>query len=291
MKGHARNHRRSRRGSVAEHRSARTSHRDAAGPAGADGVGVQRPGPSQANGSAASSTRTRSRRWTPKSSSRSSARSPRCTASPASMARRAHDLCVVVAKDYDGNAEKIWKDAKSGDELFARLRALPGYGDEKSKIFVAILAKRMNVKPEGWEAVARPVRRPHSPLGRRHRQPGVAREGAGVEEDDEGEGQDEAGLTLSSVASAESVRSIHTGDASRVCTSSACRRCSSARAPSPNVATSRPEVMMHRAEEHEGVLDDEELREWRDGLVAEHACSTAPAALHADAIVHTIGLQ
>jgi uncharacterized HhH-GPD family protein len=73
---------------------------------------------------------------------------------PASMGRRAHDLCVVVAKDYDGNAEKVWGDAKTGDELFARLRALPGYGDEKSKIFVAILAKRMNVKPKGWEAVA-----------------------------------------------------------------------------------------------------------------------------------------
>ena len=79
---------------------------------------------------------------------------------PASMARRAHDLCVVVATDYDGNAEKIWKDAKSGEELFTRLRALPGYGDEKSKIFVAILAKRMNVKPTGWDEVAGPFADP-----------------------------------------------------------------------------------------------------------------------------------
>ena len=79
---------------------------------------------------------------------------------PASMARRAHELCVVVAKDYYGNAEKIWKDAKSGEELFTRLRALPGYGDEKSKIFVAILAKRMNVKPTGWDEVAGPFADP-----------------------------------------------------------------------------------------------------------------------------------
>jgi uncharacterized HhH-GPD family protein len=79
---------------------------------------------------------------------------------PASMARRAHELCVAVAKDYDGDAEKIWKDARTGDELFRRLRALPGYGDEKSKIFVAILAKRMNVKPEGWEDVAGPFADP-----------------------------------------------------------------------------------------------------------------------------------
>jgi uncharacterized HhH-GPD family protein len=79
---------------------------------------------------------------------------------PASMARRAHELCVAVAKDYDGDAEKIWKDARTGDELFRRLRALPGYGDEKSKIFVAILAKRMSVKPEGWEDVAGPFADP-----------------------------------------------------------------------------------------------------------------------------------
>ena len=48
----------------------------------------------------------------------------------------------------------------TGDELLARLRALPGYGEEKSKIFVAILAKRMDVKPEGWEQVAGPFADP-----------------------------------------------------------------------------------------------------------------------------------
>ena len=79
------------------------------------------------------------------------------------MARRAHELCVAIAKDYDGDAAKIWKGATTGDELFARLRALPGYGEEKSKIFVAILAKRMGVKPKGWEEVAGPVRRSRRP--------------------------------------------------------------------------------------------------------------------------------
>jgi uncharacterized HhH-GPD family protein len=79
---------------------------------------------------------------------------------PASMARRAHDLCVVISKDYDGDAERVWTDATTGDELLARLRALPGYGEEKSKIFVAILAKRLNVKPEGWEQAAGPFADP-----------------------------------------------------------------------------------------------------------------------------------
>ena len=45
---------------------------------------------------------------------------------PASMARRAHDLCVVVAKDYDGNAEKIWKDAKSGRSCSRASARSPG---------------------------------------------------------------------------------------------------------------------------------------------------------------------
>ena len=79
---------------------------------------------------------------------------------PASMARRAHEMCVAIANDYDGDAAAIWEGARTGDELFARLRALPGYGEEKSKIFVAILAKRMGVQPEGWEQVAGPFADP-----------------------------------------------------------------------------------------------------------------------------------
>jgi uncharacterized HhH-GPD family protein len=79
---------------------------------------------------------------------------------PASMGRRAHDMCGAIAHDYDGDAARVWESATTGDELFARLRALPGYGDEKSKIFVAILAKRMGVKPKGWEEVAGPFADP-----------------------------------------------------------------------------------------------------------------------------------
>ncbi|RPI10266.1 MAG: Fe-S cluster assembly protein HesB [Actinobacteria bacterium] len=79
---------------------------------------------------------------------------------PASMARRAHEMCVVLSKDYEGEAAKVWETATTGEELFARLRALPGYGDEKSKIFVAILAKRMGVTPNGWEQVAGPFADP-----------------------------------------------------------------------------------------------------------------------------------
>ena len=40
--------------------------------------------------------------------------------------------------------------------MLRRLRAIPGYGDEKARIFIALLAKRMGVRPEGWEEAAGP---------------------------------------------------------------------------------------------------------------------------------------
>ncbi len=73
---------------------------------------------------------------------------------PASMGRRIHEVCMVLTDRYGGKAANIWKGVESGDELYRRLRELPGYGEEKSKIFVAILGKRMQVEPENWRAAA-----------------------------------------------------------------------------------------------------------------------------------------
>jgi len=73
---------------------------------------------------------------------------------PAAMAKRTHALCSTVVDDYGGQATDIWSDVPDGAELLRRLRALPGYGEEKSRIFVAILAKRNGVRPPGWEAAA-----------------------------------------------------------------------------------------------------------------------------------------
>src|SRR6188472_626787 len=73
---------------------------------------------------------------------------------PASLGRRIHDMCCVIAADYGGRGETVWRDVATGDELFRRLRALPGYGEEKARIFVAILAKTQGVAPEGWQAAA-----------------------------------------------------------------------------------------------------------------------------------------
>jgi uncharacterized HhH-GPD family protein len=73
---------------------------------------------------------------------------------PAAMARRAHELCAHLVEHYDGDAARIWRDGGSAATVYARLRALPGFGDEKSQIFVAILGKRFGVRPRGWRAAA-----------------------------------------------------------------------------------------------------------------------------------------
>jgi uncharacterized HhH-GPD family protein len=73
---------------------------------------------------------------------------------PASMGKRAHDLCVHVTEEYGGDAGKIWKGVRTGDALFARVRALPGFGQEKAQIFTALLAKRFGKQPPGWEHAA-----------------------------------------------------------------------------------------------------------------------------------------
>jgi len=75
---------------------------------------------------------------------------------PAAMARRAHELCQFLVDHYHGDAAAVWRGVRTGDELYRRVRALPGYGDEKAKIFLAILAKRLGKRPAGWEAAAAP---------------------------------------------------------------------------------------------------------------------------------------
>jgi uncharacterized HhH-GPD family protein len=75
---------------------------------------------------------------------------------PGSMARRAQELCRRLVEEYDGRAEGVWEGVASGDELLDRLQGLPGFGPEKARIFVAVLAKRRGVRPPGWEEAAAP---------------------------------------------------------------------------------------------------------------------------------------
>ena len=70
-----------------------------------------------------------------------------------SMAGRVQALARHVIEEHDGDASRVWTEARSGADLMKRLRALPGYGEQKAKIFTALLAKQLDVKPRGWTTV------------------------------------------------------------------------------------------------------------------------------------------
>jgi uncharacterized HhH-GPD family protein len=73
---------------------------------------------------------------------------------PAAKAARVQELARLVESDYDGDATRIWSEAKNGADLHKRLKALPGFGDQTSRILIALLAKQMGVQPTGWKAAA-----------------------------------------------------------------------------------------------------------------------------------------
>jgi uncharacterized HhH-GPD family protein len=70
---------------------------------------------------------------------------------PGNMARRVQELCAAIARDYGGDASRIWGDAANAQELERRLLSLPGIGEMKAKSLLAILAKRLGVGPPGIE--------------------------------------------------------------------------------------------------------------------------------------------
>lgn len=73
---------------------------------------------------------------------------------PASMGKRTQALCQEIVESYGGRAENIWETAEDGAELFRRLKALPGFGVAKARIFVGVLGKRLGVDLDGWEQQA-----------------------------------------------------------------------------------------------------------------------------------------
>ena len=75
---------------------------------------------------------------------------------PGSMAVRIQALARHIADTYDGDAAALWTTAGSGQELLRRLTALPGFGDQKARIFLALLGKQLDVQPDGWREAAGP---------------------------------------------------------------------------------------------------------------------------------------
>lgn len=73
---------------------------------------------------------------------------------PAVMARRIQALCRALVDEWNGRAEAIWADDPDGALLARRLVALPGFGPEKTRITIALLAKRFGIRPPGWQDAA-----------------------------------------------------------------------------------------------------------------------------------------
>jgi uncharacterized HhH-GPD family protein len=75
---------------------------------------------------------------------------------PKSMAGRVQEVCRIIVDTYGGDAAAIWKSAATGKEMLANIEALPGFGKQKARIFVALLGKQLKVRPPGWERASSP---------------------------------------------------------------------------------------------------------------------------------------
>lgn len=75
---------------------------------------------------------------------------------PGAMAERVQRLCQIVVDDWGGKPERIWETATTGSELVDRLKGLPGFGEQKAKIFAALLGKQFGCRPKGWREASAP---------------------------------------------------------------------------------------------------------------------------------------
>ena len=71
------------------------------------------------------------------------------------MAKRIQTLAQLIVDRYDGEAAALWTAGDpDGAEVLRRLKALPGFGEQKAKIFLALLGKQYGVTPKGWREAA-----------------------------------------------------------------------------------------------------------------------------------------
>ena len=73
---------------------------------------------------------------------------------PRAMAARVQQMCALIVDRYGGDPASVWAGVATGGELLGRISALPGFGPDKSRIFVALLGKRYGVRPDGWREAA-----------------------------------------------------------------------------------------------------------------------------------------
>jgi uncharacterized HhH-GPD family protein len=75
---------------------------------------------------------------------------------PRANAKRMQELCQVLVNRYEAEAANVWAGVDDGAELVRRVQELPGFGQQKSRIFVALLGKQLGVRPDGWREASGP---------------------------------------------------------------------------------------------------------------------------------------
>jgi uncharacterized HhH-GPD family protein len=74
---------------------------------------------------------------------------------PGAMAKRIQALAQIIVDHYEGDAAAVWTAGDpDGAELLRRLKDLPGFGEQKARIFLALLGKQYSVTPKGWRTAA-----------------------------------------------------------------------------------------------------------------------------------------
>ncbi|KFF60773.1 Fe-S cluster assembly protein HesB [Cryobacterium sp. MLB-32] len=74
---------------------------------------------------------------------------------PASMAARTQAVAEAIVRDWNGDTSSLWTDGSpDGTEILRRLKALPGFGEQKARIFLALLGKQRDLTAPGWREAA-----------------------------------------------------------------------------------------------------------------------------------------
>jgi uncharacterized HhH-GPD family protein len=73
---------------------------------------------------------------------------------PAANAKRVQELCRIVVDEYHGRAADVWRKAADGADLYRRIKALPGFGEQKARIFIGLLGKQLGLTTPGWQDAA-----------------------------------------------------------------------------------------------------------------------------------------
>ena len=150
-------------------------------------MGVRQPAGARASARAAASTPAASPTWTPTSWPAAFSAKPALHRYPGSMAGRVQELAKLSSTATAARPRRSGRAPRRVTSCCQRVKELPGFGEQKAKIFVALLGKQLGVRPDGWETVSAPFGdKRQLPLGGRHHRRRHTRQGARLQAGTEG---------------------------------------------------------------------------------------------------------